>query len=77
MDESVVIQNRRTAKGRTKPIIFFLLQLIAIELLSILFYAVFYDKTSLILWFLAVIQIVVLRNMIYDYKRAIQRQKDY
>lgn len=74
MEEKVVITNRRSAQGKKKPIIFFSLQVILLELISYLFLVLFNAENIIGVSFIAAVQIVPIMLMIKDYKRVIRRQ---
>lgn len=75
-EEKIVITNRRVAKGRTKPLIFFSLQVILLELISFIFFNLFDTINIISLGFIAIIQIISFIVMIDSYKKVMARQKE-
>ncbi|MBU0632375.1 hypothetical protein KKA17_07005 [bacterium] len=74
MEEKIVITNRRSAQGKKKPILFFSLQVILLELLSYLFLVLFNAENLVGISFIAIVQIVPFMLMVKSYKRVIRRQ---
>ena len=75
MEEKIVITDRRTAHGKTKPVIFFSLQVILLELISFLFFILFDAFHFIGIAFIAIAQVISFSFMIKGYKRVIRRQQ--
>ncbi|MBU0631693.1 hypothetical protein KKA17_03540 [bacterium] len=68
------MDNRRIAQGKIKPITYFILQLIILELICYMLYL--YVMTPLAIMIFVILHGMSLSNMIDSYNRVLKRQQE-